>query len=365
MFGGSNTQFEPSLVLQLQQKGPLCKQLHQASKKLVLVLATSAPVTEASQEDVVVVLDWVPYICYPIWFKKSKVQVQALFDFGNEVNAMTPGYVSKLGLKVRPTNVGAQKIDGFTLKTFRIVLASFQVEDTLGRARFFQETFLLTDLSIEVVLKMLFLTFSNANIKFAQKKLTWRSYTTAKALPTIKQVEIIDKKEFAKTALDENVEAFVVHVTSLSLSSMVIHPAKKAQITLLVAKKVNIPIEYSDFLDVFLKKKALILPETTEINQHAIKLQKTQQLPYRPIYSLGPVELETLKTYIKTNFANSFIWPSKLPAGAPILFVGKPDGSFRLCIDYWGFNNLTIKNRYPLPLIGKSLDQLGRTKRFT
>ena len=124
--------------------------------------------TEASQEDVA--LDRVSCICYPIWFKKNKVQ--ALIDSGSEVNAMTPGYASKLGLKVRLTNVGVQKIDGSILKTFGMVLASFQVEDTLGRARFFQETFLLADLSVEVVLGMPFLTLSNANIQFAQKKLT-------------------------------------------------------------------------------------------------------------------------------------------------------------------------------------------------
>ena len=59
--------------------------------------------TEASQEDVV--LDWVPCICYPIWFKKN--EVQALIDSSSEINAMTLEYTLKLGLKVRPTNVGA------------------------------------------------------------------------------------------------------------------------------------------------------------------------------------------------------------------------------------------------------------------
>ena len=163
---------------------------------------------------------------------------------------------------------------------------------------------------------MPFLTLSNADIKFAQKELTWRSYTTAEALPTTKRVEIIDRKEFAKAALDENVEAFVVHVTSLSLNSMAMHPAREAQIASLVAEEVKIPTEYSDFSDVFLEEKASILPEATEMNQHAIKLQEGQQPPYGPIYSLGPMELETLKTYIETNLANGFIRPSKSPAGA-------------------------------------------------
>ena len=77
------------------------------------------------------------------------------------------------------------------------------------------------------------------------------------------------------------------------------------------------------------------------------------------------MELETLKAYIETNLANEFIRPSKSPAGAPILFDQKSDGSLRLYVDYQGLNNLTIKNRYPLPLIGELLDRLERAKQFT
>ena len=77
-------------------------------------------------------------------------------------------------------------------------------------------------------------------------------------------------------ALDENVEAFVVHMTFFSLNSMPIYPAREAQIALLVAKEVKIPTKYSDFSDVFLEKKALILPKDTNLNQYAIELQKDQ-----------------------------------------------------------------------------------------
>ena len=101
------------------------------------------------------------------------------------------------------------------------------------------------------------------------------------------------------------------------------------------------------------------------MNEHAIKLEEGKQPPFGPIYSLGTVELETLKTYIETNLANDFIRPSKSPTGAPILFDQKPDGNLRLCVDFWGLNNITIQNRYPLPLIGELLDRLSRAKRFT
>ena len=146
---------------------------------------------------------------------------------------------------------------------------------------------------------------------------------------------------------------------------MTIHPAREAQIASLLAEEVTVPAEYSDFADVFSKESAEVLPERTGINEHAIKLEDGKQPPYGQIYSLGPVELETLKTYIETNPANGFIHLSKSPAGAPILFVYKPNGSLRLCVNYQGLNNLTIKNRYPLPLIGESPNQLVRAKRFT
>lgn len=63
-------------------------------------------------------LECISCIHYPVWFKKDQAKVQALLDSGNEVNAMTTAYAARLGLKVRPNDVGAQKIDGSTLEIF-------------------------------------------------------------------------------------------------------------------------------------------------------------------------------------------------------------------------------------------------------
>ena len=107
------------------------------------------------------------------------------------------------------------------------------------------------------------------------------------------------------------------------------------------------------------------LLEYTGINHYLIDLLDDKQPLYGPIYSLGPVELVTLKTYIEANLASGFIRLSKFFTSAPILFVWKKDGNLHLCIDYWKLNNLTIKNCYPLPLISKLLHRLGRAKHFT
>lgn len=92
---------------------------------------------------------------------------------------------------------------------------------------------------------------------------------------------------------------------------------------------------------------------------------KANSSPYGPIYSLGLIELETLKVYIKTHLKIGFIWPSEFLVGAPIILDKQSDSSLYLYIDYQDLNNLTIKNWYPLPLIGKFLDRLGCAKQFT
>ncbi len=102
--------------------------------------------------------------------------------------------------------------------------------------------------------------------------------------------------------------------------------------------------------------------ENTRMNEHAIELMDGNQLPYEHIYAFSPVELETLKIYIKTHLKTGFIQPSKSPAGILILFDKKLDGSLCLSVDYRSLNNLTIKNQYLLPLIDEFLDRLGRAK---
>ena len=100
-----------------------------------------------------------------------------------------------------------------------------------------------------------------------------------------------------------------------------IYPDRAAQIPSLLTKKVKILDKYADFANVFLKKKALVLPDRTKLNKHTINLKNSKQLSYRPIYSLGPGKLETLKTYIKTHLKTRFIQPSKSLADAFIHLI--------------------------------------------
>ncbi len=246
-------------------------------------------------------------------------------------------------------------------------LARFLLQDSLRRVPFFEESFLLADTNMEVVLGRFFFALSNPDFQFSAEKPTWSSYSTANAVPTTSWVELIDKREFAKTALDENLEAFVMHVSALDVAESLIHPFWAAQIAALQWDKAptKIPAEYSDYADVFSSDFEMELAKNIGINKHAIELIEGKQPPYGPIYALNLVELETLKASIKTHLKIRFIRPSKSPASAPILFDKKPDDSLHLCVNYRGLNNLTIKNRYHILLIYLALDRLCRAKWFT
>ncbi|GJR47130.1 putative reverse transcriptase domain-containing protein [Tanacetum coccineum] len=78
----------------------------------------------------------------------------------------------------------------------------------------------------------------------------------------------------------------------------------------------------------------------------------------RAPYRLAPSEMKELSKQLQELLEKGFIRPSSSPWGAPVLFVKKKDGSFRICIDYRELNRLTIKNRYPLPRIDDLFDQL-------
>ncbi|GJR79616.1 putative reverse transcriptase domain-containing protein [Tanacetum coccineum] len=78
----------------------------------------------------------------------------------------------------------------------------------------------------------------------------------------------------------------------------------------------------------------------------------------RAPYRLAPSEMQKLSNQLQELADRGFIRPSTSPWGAPVLFVKKKDGSFRMCIDYRELNKLTVKNRYPLPRIDDLFDQL-------
>jgi Reverse transcriptase (RNA-dependent DNA polymerase) len=126
----------------------------------------------------------------------------------------------------------------------------------------------------------------------------------------------------------------------------------------------EIPEAYREFADVFSEEESSTLAGHGS-HDLAIELQEGKEPPFGPLYKFSELELAELRRYIEENLARGFIRPSRSSAGAPILFAKKKDGSLRLCVDYRGLNQVTIRNRYPLPLLYELLDRLGSAKIFT
>lgn len=125
-----------------------------------------------------------------------------------------------------------------------------------------------------------------------------------------------------------------------------------------------VPVAYHGLLAAFSKQRADTLPPHRPYDL-AIDLEEGKSPPFGPLYSLSALELKALSEWLDENLLKGFIQPSKSPAAAPILFVKKKDSTLRLCVDYRALNAITVKNRYPLPLIPEALDRLREARIFT
>jgi len=126
----------------------------------------------------------------------------------------------------------------------------------------------------------------------------------------------------------------------------------------------EIPIELRDFKDVFDLTRAATLPHHQHFN-HSIPLMENTTPPYSGLYALSRIELEALQKFLEENLARGWIKPSESPAASPVIFVPKKDRSLRLCVNYRGLNKITVKNRYPLPLISEILNRASNTQYFS
>nr|GFB90127.1 putative reverse transcriptase domain-containing protein [Tanacetum cinerariifolium] len=158
-------------------------------------------------------------------------------------------------------------------------------------------------------------------------------------LDTSYEVELADRK-VARKHIKNGCELFLAQVTKKE--------SKLKQFE-------DVPV-IQDFHEVF-PKELPGLPPPKQVEFRIDLIPSAAPVACAP-YRLTPFEMKELSDQLKELSKKGFIRPSSSPWGAPILFVKKKDGSFRMCIDYQELNKLTIKNRYPLPRIDDLFDRL-------
>lgn len=128
--------------------------------------------------------------------------------------------------------------------------------------------------------------------------------------------------------------------------------------------KTKLPDRWWHHLELFDRKEANKLPPHRDCDLK-IELKEGATPPFGPMYSMSREELLVLRKFLEDNLKKGFIRPSNSPCASPVLFARKPGGGLRFCVDYRALNALTVKNRYPLPLLQETLSRLSKAKYFT
>lgn len=273
-----------------------------------------------------------------LWFSvadhKSKATYPALIDSGATNNFMGLDFAKSTNIPIQPMKSQPLYLldgTGREMTVDKRATANLQFQSPFGTM---QIDFLIIESSaVPVVLGIPWLQQHNPVI-------SWKDMTI---LPSITSQVVDGSSSLSPTRLYQSSNG--TPQTSLTDHTLV-------------------PREYHDLLEAFSKQKADQLPPHRPFD-HTIPLEEGKSPPWGPIYSLSEKELAVLRDYLDENLKKGFIVPSESPAGAPILFVKKKDESLRLCVDYRGLNRITVKNRYPLPLIAELLDRLGAAQIYT
>jgi hypothetical protein len=132
----------------------------------------------------------------------------------------------------------------------------------------------------------------------------------------------------------------------------------------------ELPKEIKKHADAFLDDEDEAVPPHRENKDHAIELIKDNegkeaQVPWGPLYGMSREELLVLRKTLTDYMDKGWIRASSSPAAAPVLFVKKPGGGIRMCVDYRALNRITKPDRYPLPLIRETLRNLSTARWYT
>jgi hypothetical protein len=262
----------------------------------------------------------------------------ALVDTGADVSLISQMFAKECGIDcVEPAPAQAQAIDGASIHIYGGITLALKAEDAHQQESVQSQYFLsVTSPGTDMILGMDWI--ETVNPQFDWKDKTWR-------LPIdIRRITIVTSEEWKRSEEELEAYAFFPRIAATSGSE-------------------EVPDQYEDYADVFSEAKADELPELGR-QVHAIDTGD-EDPPYGPVYNLSEKELVVLREYLESSEKKGWIKRSVSPAGSPVIFVPKKDGSLRLCVDYRGLNRITRKNRHPLPLISETLDRLRDAKIFT
>jgi len=285
------------------------------------------------------------------------VPVKMLFDTAASTNLVSQRYALAMGWKPNPNLPLPATVswgNGFAAHLYGAYEILWKATDSWGRTQEQRTVFY----GAELLGHPLLLGMPGMQEQYLAVHTwdrTWRYHIEAQAM------YLVSANRFAKIVREEfnskNPQVFALICLSQPLDDL----AQAGRIQIATVKQSEgelvldrlLPIELQDLDDVFQVPKR---PMPVQGVEHEI--ETSSDPPFGPIYNLSSRELAALRAYIETALQKGWIRHSISPAGSPILFVPKKDGSLRLCVDYRALNKVTRKNRLALPLISEILDRL-------
>nr|XP_051208907.1 uncharacterized protein LOC127326090 [Lolium perenne] len=259
-------------------------------------------------------------------FLVNSVPSTILFDSGASHSFVTKPFVRKGGLTPTPLKRPMLvQIPGSTSKTQS---SCKEVPIDIQGKRFHANLIVLGEQGLEVILGMDWMVKYKGHIDCARRAITLTAEDGEKIehVATMPSTKALCKKSVASPALHE----------------------------------VPIACEYPEvFLD-----ELPSMPPDRDIEFIIELVPGTAPIAQRP-YRMNPQELVELKKQLDDMLRKGLIRPSASPWGSPVIFVDKRDGTIRLCVDYRKLNDVTIKNKYPLPKIEDFFDQMNGTRVFS
>jgi hypothetical protein len=270
-------------------------------------------------------------------------------------------------LQISPREI--QGFDGSAGQINEVVCVSMDIEGHYEDRVFFYVVSHLV--GHDLILGMPWYAGQDARIDAPRRKMTINSTgvivknvarSTKKETRECIQVSAVSFQSWMKRSRkDDSIQVFSASMADIN-KALAIRPKRDP--------KALLPKQYHEFLDVFDSTEADKLPPLRGDGvDHKIELEtkdgKTPEVPWGPLYNMSREELLVLRKTLTELLDKGFIRVSNSPAAAPVLFVKKPGGGLRFCVDYRNLNRLTKKDRYPLPLIYETLRNIGRARWFT
>ncbi|KAJ6798227.1 uncharacterized protein M6B38_214075 [Iris pallida] len=263
----------------------------------------------------------------------SSYPASVLFDFGATHSFIASSFISPREIESQPLPKSLKVLTGNGVVEVSRVCRRCLIK--LGGGAFRTRLLVFPTSNYDVILGMDWLTATLANIDCGQGKISFQ-------LPDGESYEFArDQNEFNA----EELEKFELPVLLQGIAEQ------------------SFPRVVEEFKDVFPEELPGLPPDRAV--EFSIDLIPGAAPIAKKIYPMNKEELVELNKQIKELLSKGFIQPSASPWGAPVLFVKKKDSTLRLVIDYRALNEVTIKNKYPLPRIDQLFDQLGEARVFS